>query len=359
MTQTPTITDTPTVTPTPTITDTPTVTATPTITGTPTETGTPTQTPTITGTPTVTPTPCIPEDPSCWILGAGGRFAVLAFAADASASPTPLRLRQPVPYRALRLTTTGHVCAGSVFAGREATIGGDLTGYASTGTAVRLLRGVTVQGGLFGGGGNLRGVDCVDNVPVPQQPGIVVQGPCDDTGFNDGVEFCELAAGHVTAAEPLLASLPVTPGFDLGEVRVKKNTTVTIPSTGALPEGRTVVHMTSLLVGPNATLVLKGTSPFSEVVVLVDEPFVVKRSGRIVTDENSGFGADRVLFVVTGESNRASRLGRSTRFEGTILSLRSPIVARRGSQVEGALISGVRVKTGLSVQITHVPFVGQ
>jgi len=282
---------------------------------------------------------------------------VLAFQPDPNPTPMPLRLREPVPYRALLSSATAHVCAGTVRVGLGADITGDLTAYASSGVALRFLRGVSVGGGAFTGGGAFDGIACTNNVPIPQRPNIAIGGICDDTGFNDGVNFCEAAARRVASAEKLLAS--ATPDLDLGDVSVRRGQTVELPPFGTFPEGRSYVHMDSLRIGKGATLRLKGASPFAEVVVLVEEPFLVRSFGGVIADASTGFGPQRVLILVKGVSSGSVHIGRAGRLDGTVLALGSGIRVLREAQVHGALIAGGPVHLGRGAQIDQVPFIGQ
>jgi hypothetical protein len=359
VTNTATSTNSPTITNTPTVTGTPTITQTATITSTPTVTGTPTTTATPTNTPTITPTPCVPEDFSCWVLGSAGRFAVLGFQPDLNVPPAPLPARTPVTYRMRQAGTTNHICAGTIRLGPKCEIVGDVIATGGAGTAVRFRRGVTLDGGIFSGGGSLEGVECVNHIPEvdPRLSHVIITGDCDTSGANDGIDFCEQAAEAATAATQFLTGLPVDQSHDYGDVSIPRGQTLELPAVGAFPNGRTMVHMSTLKV--YGTLRFKGTSRLSEVVVLVDKPLRVRTMGKIETDNTDGFDGGRILFIVTGTSAIPSVIAYSSEFNGTLIALNSPIKVHQSSTVNGALISGASIYTGYGVNLVHTPFTGQ
>ena len=368
ITSTSTATATPTITPTPTITNTATVTYTPTNTPTVTVTSTTTITPTITSTPTatvtptITPTPCTPEDESCWILGAAGRYAVLGFPYR-TGTPTPLALATPV--RALFANGTGvsgEVCVGSADLGYAVVVDGDLTGSTGAGVAIRVRTGDHVDGGLWTGGGTIKGATCVNNVPIPNRhSSATFSGSCEDQGSNDYLIFCDIAALHAAAAYQTLAGL--VPFADLGAVRIGRGQTRDLPDPGlfpgnVFPDGRTVLHMSSLSMSYGGALRLHANSPISELVILLDSPPRLLQYARITAD---GFDASRVLFVVTGSGSpiQSALVGYDAQFTGTLMALHHGIRLRNGASVDGAVIGGKSIRTGYHVTVHHMPFTGQ
>jgi hypothetical protein len=368
ITSTPTATVTPTITPTPTITNTATVTYTPsdtptaTVTSTATITPTITSTPTATVTPTITPTPCTPEDESCWILGAAARYAVLGFPYR-TGTPTPLALATPVRARfATGTGVSGEVCVGSADLGYNVVMDGDLTGSTGAGVAIRVRTGDHVDGGLWTGGGTIKGATCVNNVPIPHRySSATFSGSCEDQGSNDHVIFCDIAALRAAAAYQTLAGL--VPVADLGAVRIGRGQTRDLPDPGlfpgnVFPDGRTVLHMSSLSMSMGGALRLHANSPISELVILLDSPPRLLQHARITAD---GFDASRVLFVVTGSGSPGqwALVGYGAQFTGTLMALHHGIVLSSRASLDGAVIGGKRIRTGCSATVHRVPFTGQ
>jgi hypothetical protein len=347
-----TVTLTPTVTPTNTATNTPT--------GTPTLTNTPTVTPTATPTSTPTATPCTPEDESCWILGPAARYAVLGF--RYSATPTPLALERPVPAEFFTgATVTGELCVGRARLGNDVYINGDVTGGSGAGVAIRIGRGDNVNGGLWTGGGAIRGATCIDNVPIPDPGnGSTISGSCEDQGSNDHLIFCDIAVQHATAAYQTLAAL--TPVADLGAVHIGRGQTRDLPDPGlfpgdVFPDGRTVLRMSSLSVGVGGALRLHANSPISELVILLDSPPRLVSFASITMD---GFDASRVLFVVTGSASRQlAWVGEGAHFRGTLMALKHGVVLGTGATLDGAVIGGKPIIISESALVRRTPFTGE
>lgn len=341
------------------------MTDTPLPTDTPTITPTPTVTPTATVTFTPTPTPCAPEDETCWILGSAARYAILGFQYVAG-TPTPLALRTPVPFNAkFSNSVTGEICVGSAVLGHGTVVNNGLTGTAGTGlSAVSVSNWVTVTGGVWTGGGTLKGVSCVDHEAVvdPSLHDVTITGGCDDSGANDHAIFCDLAAMRATAAYDLLSSLPPTaPGLDLGEVRVRAHKTLTLPPPGVFPgdvfpDGRTVVRMTSLQLGSHSDLVLNANSGLSEVVLLVQR---APRFGNSSILQPVGFDASRIIILVTDTSPEQVHIGMWAQLNGTLVAFGHPISMRSRAQINGALIGGVSISPRYNATINRVPFTGQ
>jgi len=94
---------------------------------------------------------------------------------------------------------------------------------------------VAITGGVWTGGGTLKGVSCVDHEAVvdPSLHDVTITAAATTAAPTTTAIFCDLAAMRATAAYDLLSSLPPTaPGPQPRRVRVRSHKTLTLPPPG-------------------------------------------------------------------------------------------------------------------------------
>jgi hypothetical protein len=168
------------------------------------------------------------------------------------------------------------------------------------------------------------------------------------------VAECRAAQCTVAKRQAEWASLPVTPGFSLGAVLLKRGESLRIPAIGTLGPGTTVIDIPSIRLGNFAKLTLAGDANTGTVIVRVHGSMRLGRPSRIsLADDDGAVMPRRIIWIVDGPVTLHSF---ATVF-GTILG-KSPVRIGFSSIINGAVIGNQGVTTGNHPVMLHQGFTG-
>jgi hypothetical protein len=252
---------------------------------------------------------------------------------------------------------TGKVCANALILGQFPSIQGDVVALRSTPTgpphhpAINFRHEYIVDGSCATGGGW-----------VYHPENLISGGDCDTSGAAPDLAECLAAECKAAARRTEWATLPVTPGFNLGPLWVKRTQNLRIPALGTLGPGTTVIDTPSLRVDGFATLTFAGDATTGTVIVRVHGPLKLGRPTTLTLQNPDGVAMPRqILWMVDGPVTMHS----FATVAGTVCATSDQIYIGTGSIIDGAVIGSNGIATdskvitiGSRVTMSHDGFVG-